>query len=379
MADLKFSKGTDSEHEIKLDSHLISATWRSGVAYAGLSVGFEVETAFVGNGADIKVTGQSDGGKKLGKVSGKIRNNKFIGEFDVPEDTETGDEIYFEADISSDGLSGESNRIMVLPPIKVSNMKWSASEARRGDILRLTAELKNAQNGMEVKVIIYEYDRDNAHDKITELPAEIKDEKLEILWEYEYHEDSDEIPTQEELEKYGGSYNPPEYFFTIKIGETEFGKDQESGILEFKDWIEIELVDDEGNPIPDKEYEITLADGTKQEGTLDEEGKVRLEDIPPGNFTIKYKDVGVDIEEMEIEEEEEEAQEETQSDDSESDTQESGEGEEGTQEPSEESSESDTSVERSQAPWDDDEIQVDDIDDIEEEEIDDDHDYLSEQ
>ena len=48
---LEFSKGTDTEHEIKLDSTLISAVWRPGKAIGGQEMPFEVRTSFVGVGA----------------------------------------------------------------------------------------------------------------------------------------------------------------------------------------------------------------------------------------------------------------------------------------------------------------------------------------
>ena len=92
-----------------------------------------------------------------------------------------------------------------------------------------------------MKIIIYEFDRDGAHDKIVELPATVKNKKIELQWAYEYHEDTDEIPSDAEMQRYGRNYNPPEYFFTVKVDKQEFGKKQESGLLEFKDWIEIEL------------------------------------------------------------------------------------------------------------------------------------------
>ena len=81
----KFSKSTDSEHEIKLDSTLIYAAWRGGVAYSGMTASLEVLTSFVGNGAKIKLTGKSEGGKKLGKITDKIKNNKYVGEFEISE------------------------------------------------------------------------------------------------------------------------------------------------------------------------------------------------------------------------------------------------------------------------------------------------------
>ena len=306
VMDLKYNKATDSEHEIKLTSSLIMAAWRHGAVHAGQPAPVEVLTAFVGNNAKIKITGKSEKGKKLGKLSGKIRNNKFIGRLDIDEKAEIGDFAYFEVDISQASVDGESNRVPILPPIEVTNMKWSAAEARRGDILTLSADIEGVVSGTEVKLIIYEYDRDNIHDKITELPATVIDDKIEIKWEYEYHEDTDEIPSEEELEKYGSSYNPPEYFFVIEIHGQEFGKEQESGLLEFKDWIEIELVDDNDEPIPDAEYEITMPDGETRSGTLDSEGKVKIEDVPPGQFVIKYKDLFPEVETKDIEEQEEE-------------------------------------------------------------------------
>jgi len=284
----KFSKGTDTEHSVKLESHLISAEWRTNTAYTGYSAAFEVRTSLVGNGAAVKLTGKSESGKKLGKIRGEIRNNIFLGEFDIPERLETGDHVFFEVKLSKNGLDGTSNRIIVRPGPQVSNMSWSADQARRGDRLTLSADVDRVENGTEATVVIYEYDHDSAHDKIAELPTEIRDGRMEVVWEYEYHEDTDELPTQEELEEYGSSYNPPEYFFTIKIGELEFGTDQESGLLTFKDFLVIELVDSRGNVVGNQDYEVTLPDGSTREGTLDDQGRARLEDIPPGRCRVTY-------------------------------------------------------------------------------------------
>ena len=261
MPELKFNKGTDEEHEIELDSHLISACWNSGCAYAGQKARFNIQTALVGNGAKIKIKGKSEEGEKLGKISGKIYSNVYVGEFDLPEDIKIGDKIYFEVKLSKNNLEGESERIPVLPVPKIKKIGWSAPEARRGDIVNLSAELEEVRDYTEVKLIIYEYDQDGAHDRINELPAVIKDGKFEVKWEYEYHEDADEVPTEEELERYGRHYNPPEYFFTIKFDNLELGRNQESGLLLFKDWIDVELVDGEGNPIPNEEYILHLPRG----------------------------------------------------------------------------------------------------------------------
>jgi hypothetical protein len=291
---LEYSKSTDSEHKIKLDSKFIYAAWRTGFAPAGQSVEFEVMTAFVGNGASIKVKGKSQGGENLGNIDSKIKNNKFIGSIDIPEDAEIGDLVYFEVKLPKNGLSGESNKIPVTPPITVTNMKWSEKEARRGDVLTLSADVSGCVDETEAKITIYEYDSDKVHDRIVELPARVKEERIEIQWEYEYHEDVDEIPTEEELEKYGRHYNHPEYFFIIEINGQKFGKEQESGILKFKDWIELHLTKFGGSPLPNEKYVFRLADGSKREGNFDNDGYAREENIPPGSVQVDIPDYKLD-------------------------------------------------------------------------------------
>jgi hypothetical protein len=282
MPELEFNKGTDADEEIKVDSSLIYATWRSGIAYGGQKAVIEVGTAFVGNGAKIEIKGVSAKGKKLGKIKDVINNNRFVGELDIPEDIEFGDEVYFEVKLAKNGLDGESDRIPAHPPVKVSEMKWSASEAGRGDILTLTAKIQGVRSGTEVTVKILEYDADGAHDRIAEFPATVADEKLEVDWEYEYHEDTDEVPNQEDMEEYGANYNPPEYFFTVTVGDKEFGREQESGLLTFKDWIELDCEDPYGDPAADVEYVLVMPDGQERKGKLDSEGKARIEGVPPG-------------------------------------------------------------------------------------------------
>jgi hypothetical protein len=291
MAELKHNIQTDSENEIKLESSLIYSIWKEGSAFAGCKAEFEIGTAFVGNGAKIKIKGKSENGKKLGNITDTIRNNKYIGQFDIPEDTEIGDQIYFEVKLSKNGLDGESERIPVFLAPKLKSISWNQEEARRGDLVTLSAEVEDVEDNTEVLLVIYEYDEDKAHDLICEIPATVKGGKIEVKWEYEYHEDTDEIPTKEELEQYGSSYNPPEYFFTIKLGNFELGKEQESGLLKFKDYIEIELHDPTGQPIPNEEYTLILPDGSEREGQLDRNGYAIENGIPPGKCKIKFKNL----------------------------------------------------------------------------------------
>ncbi len=56
-----------------------------------------------------------------------------------------------------------------------------------------------------------------------------------------------------------------------------------------KSWIEIELKDEDDNPVPGEQYEITLPDGTHvARGTLDQDGLARVEGIDPGECKVTF-------------------------------------------------------------------------------------------
>lgn len=284
---LKYTKSTDAKEKITLTSSLVYAEWQQSYAPVGQTAAFEIGTLFVGQGAPIEAKGKSKKGKSLGTVKGKVRANKFIGEFTVPPDTKLGDMVYFDVKLPKNGLSGTSNSVAVVPPIKVTDLSWSASEARRGDVLTLKASVENLPDAAQVKIIIYEFDRDGANDKIVELPATVDNKKIELQWAYEYHEDTDEIPTDDELQRYGRNYNPPEYFFTVKVDKQEFGRKQESGLLEFKDWVDVTFWDKDGNRLTGLEVKMTFPSGEEKIELTSDDGKVRFEDVPPGKYTIE--------------------------------------------------------------------------------------------
>ena len=59
-----------------------------------------------------------------------------------------------------------------------------------------------------------------------------------------------------------------------------------------KHWIEIELIDDKGKPVPGERYRITLPDGTTlAEGTLDAKGRARVDGIDPGTCKVTFPDL----------------------------------------------------------------------------------------
>ena len=282
----EYTKPTDEVHVITLESKITNALWRNKAASVEEKAVFEVWTHFVGNGSDIQIKVEDKRGKKIEKIKGKVYGDYFAGSIIVPKKAK--EELSFTAKLPKHGLEMKSDTLKVIPPIKVTNMKWGQKEARREDVVKLSADIEGVPDETEVMIHIYEYDQDGAHDFITKFPCRVKNKKIEAEWEYEYHEDTDDIPTEEEMKKYGKSYNPPEYFWMVDVYGKRFGEKQESDLLEFKDWIEIELLDDEGDPVPNEEYILYLSDGTEKNGNLDPEGYAREEDIPPGKIFIEF-------------------------------------------------------------------------------------------
>src|SRR5438105_3223331 len=59
-------------------------------------------------------------------------------------------------------------------------------------------------------------------------------------------------------------------------------------------WIELELVDDDGEPAAGVAYQVELPTGALRQGDLNEAGFVRLERIPPGVCRVSFPDRDVD-------------------------------------------------------------------------------------
>lgn len=74
-------------------------------------------------------------------------------------------------------------------------------------------------------------------------------------------------------------------------GSTSAGEDDtiaSEGLLQQKTWIEVELLDMDGNPMRGEPYWVKLPDGTIREGSLDEHGRVYFDELDPGSAEIHW-------------------------------------------------------------------------------------------
>ena len=60
-------------------------------------------------------------------------------------------------------------------------------------------------------------------------------------------------------------------------------------------WIELELLDEDGEPRAEEKYRVTDPDGNVSEGTLDKNGYARVEGFKPGQCEINFPDLDESI------------------------------------------------------------------------------------
>ena len=61
-----------------------------------------------------------------------------------------------------------------------------------------------------------------------------------------------------------------------------------------KTWIEVRLLDMEGNPVPGKKCRIKTSTGQVKESALDKDGKMRFDGIDPGSCTISFPELDME-------------------------------------------------------------------------------------
>jgi hypothetical protein len=68
-------------------------------------------------------------------------------------------------------------------------------------------------------------------------------------------------------------------------------KKSDSSDTPVKTWIAFQLIDEDGDPVPNIAYRVTLTDGSVMTGSLDDQGTTRFDDIDPGECTVSFPEI----------------------------------------------------------------------------------------
>lgn len=163
----------------------------------------------------------------------------------------------------------------------ITNAKWSTASAKVGDKVKLSAKTSGIKDKEPATFDIFIKDPNFADKGLCSVAAEVSGDTVETEWEFQV--DDDLLHIQDGKEKQGG-YSNPSFYFTI----TSAGCKSRSGYLTFADTLELELVDKDGNPARDVKYKVELPSGEIKQGTLDSEGKAKVDGVPPGKGQVTY-------------------------------------------------------------------------------------------
>jgi uncharacterized Zn-binding protein involved in type VI secretion len=165
----------------------------------------------------------------------------------------------------------------------LSNAKWSKDKADVGEKVKLTADVVGFEDGTKATIEIYKRDIKGTDAVIETIETKIKSKKVEFEWKYKIIEE-DDSETNGRQEK--GIYSNPEYYFEIIIGRIK----TRSGLLAYKDFIEIELKNIDDKPITNAEYIVYLETGEIRKGKLDSNGLKKIGKLPPVRWKVEFPD-----------------------------------------------------------------------------------------
>ena len=285
-----FQAQTDTPKKITLESHLVAATWLGDAVYGGFDAKLEIITTFVSYGSPIKIKCCTEKGKTITNVEAKVTSKRLVIDIPIPEKVPVGELAYCIVKLPKHGLEIDSNSVITCQPIRISSMKWGAKEVRREDVVKLSVKFASEiPDNTDALVVIYEYDSRGRHDPVVKIPTVVKNNALDLHWEFQYPGHTSKIPTEADLQPYGRHYQQPQFFFVVVIDGIKLGENQESGLLRFKDFLEILLLDHYDNPLRNHNIEITYADGSNLKTKTDSTGLVNISETKPGSVNLTYE------------------------------------------------------------------------------------------
>lgn len=163
------------------------------------------------------------------------------------------------------------------------NAKWSKEKAEADDTVKLTVESEGLKDDEKISFNIYRRDLSGADAFVEKIESKIKGNKADVEWKIGKQSDSDD--DEDGSEELKDTYSSPEYYFIVLHGSVLKTR---SGFLYIEDFLEIEMKDEEDNPISDEEYIIFAPNGEVRNGKLDKNGYTKEEKLPGGICSVRF-------------------------------------------------------------------------------------------
>jgi uncharacterized Zn-binding protein involved in type VI secretion len=166
----------------------------------------------------------------------------------------------------------------------ITEAKWSQASARDGETVQMQVSVEGIDDGTPAILEVFERNPNSPDKSVRKIEdAEVQGDKIEAEWHYEWLDE--EVADSDDQEKRPKPQSPG-FYFNVSVA----GALARSGILNYKDFIEVSLVDVNDDPVPDAKFVAYLPDGSVREGTLDSSGYAKIEKVPPGAWSVSFPD-----------------------------------------------------------------------------------------
>jgi uncharacterized Zn-binding protein involved in type VI secretion len=160
------------------------------------------------------------------------------------------------------------------------NVQWSTRRSEVGKSVDLIVDTIGVDNGEKAAIDIYVRDSNFGDQLLETLEAPVNSNQAKTKWTMRVDEKYLKIC---DLKDTGRRSSRPCFFFKVAVKELA----GQSGPLFLTDKVELELKDGDGKTLANTAYEAVLPTGEIREGRSDGQGKVKIEDTPPGRIRIK--------------------------------------------------------------------------------------------
>jgi uncharacterized Zn-binding protein involved in type VI secretion len=164
------------------------------------------------------------------------------------------------------------------------NAKWSKESAKVGEKIELTVESDGIKDGETILFTIWKRDISGPESPLETIEQKVNGNKSKAEWEYGSSKKDSEGDSDSDKKPPAG-FSSPEYYFIVLYGPNIRTR---SGFLYLEDYMEIELKDEENNPLANEEYIIFAPNGEVRNGKLDSKGFAKEEKLPGGICSVRF-------------------------------------------------------------------------------------------
>ncbi len=268
---VSFQKPPDNKAKIILGSFDVmigdTSGGGGGSGSGGSSIQATAAAVEVDKGHFLDVSFVDKGGKKITGVQYTIRS--------ASNQKENG---VLTGSIQKSGIKEGDYEIALKA---ITKAEWSGTTAYVGDKVKLLVDTVGVEDGEKAELQVFIKDSNCADKLFKSFDCKISSGKVEQEWELKI---DDQLADDQDAKVRSSGYSSPSFYFTVAVD----GLKTKSALLIFKDYVELELKDDDGKPVGNVKYTVYLPNGGVKEGYLNKEGYAKEDDLPPGKIEYKY-------------------------------------------------------------------------------------------